>query len=68
MRHTENWYQRRLTKYFEDHYWSYEYSACYYPNPDINQWSFEIEENGKKIQIILTSNDDGTVSEQRFTK
>lgn len=68
MRHTEKWYQRRLAKYFENHYWSYEDSANYYTDPNINQWSFEIDENGEKIHVILTCNEDGSVSEQRFTK
>ena len=68
MTHTANWYQRRLIKYFEDHYDKYDETVEYYVDPNVNQWSFEIVENGKKIHIILTSNDDGTVSEQRFTK
>lgn len=68
MRHTEKWHQRRLAKYFEEHYSLYEDTAEYYTDPDINQWSFEIVENGERIQIILTSNDNGVVSEQRFTK
>lgn len=68
MKHTEKWYQRRLAKYFEDCYWSYEDSANYYTDPDINQWSFEIEENDKKVHVILVCNEDGSVSERRFTK
>ena len=68
MHQMEKWHQQRLAKYFKEHYDAYTDSAEFYTDPDINQWSFEIVENGEKIHIILTSNDDRSVSEQRFTK
>lgn len=68
MKHTEKWYQQRLTEYFEDYYDNYRDDAEYYADPDINQWSFEIVENGKKVHIILTCNDDGSINEERLYK
>ena len=68
MRHTEQWYKRRLAKYFDERYWSYEDFAEFYTDPDINQYEFDIVENGKKLHVILTCDSEGTVSEQRFTK
>ena len=61
---TEKWYQRRLAKYFTEHYEQYEDAADYWPDPFINQWLFDIPSRG--VRIELTCNDKGIVTEQRY--
>ena len=34
------WYQRRLAKYFNEHYHEIEDEAEFYTDPDCNQWQF----------------------------
>lgn len=65
MKHTEKWYQRRLAKYFTEHYEHYEDDAEYFPDPAPNQWLFDIPEFNTRIE--LTCDDSGVVSEQRYT-
>ena len=60
----EKWYQRRLYKYFEEHYGQYEDTAEYWNDPAINQWLFDIPELG--IRVELTCSDRGIVTEQRY--
>lgn len=60
----EKWYQRRLYKYFEEHYGEYEDTAEYWNDPAINQWLFDIPELGLRIE--LTCSDRGIVTEQRY--
>lgn len=60
--HTEKWYQRRLAKYFNDHYYEIEDSAEFYPDPDYNQWRFKAPETG--IVITLFCHDNGLVEEK----
>lgn len=60
----EKWYQRRLAKYFDEHYEQYEDTATYWPDPFINQWLFDIPELG--VRIELTCTDKGEVKEQRY--
>ncbi len=60
----EKWYQRRLYKYFEEHYGEYEDTAEYWNDPAINQWLFDIPELG--IRVELTCSDRGIVTEQRY--
>lgn len=60
----EKWYQRRLYKYFEEHYGEYEDTAEYWNDPAINQWLFDIPEIG--IRVELTCSDRGIVTEQRY--
>ena len=60
----EKWYQRRLAKYFTDHYEAYEESAEWFNDPAINQWLFYIPELGLKIE--LTCSDQGVVTEERY--
>jgi dipeptidase len=61
---TEKWYQRRLAKYFTEHYEQYEDTATYWPDPFINQWLFDIPERG--VRVELTCTDKGEVKEQRY--
>lgn len=61
---TEKWYQRRLAKYFTEHYEQYEDVAEYWPDPFINQWLFDIPERG--VRIELTCNDKGVIKESRY--
>ena len=61
---TEKWYQRRLAKYFTEHYEQYEDSAEYFPDPFVNQWLFDIPERG--VRVELTCTDKGEVKEQRY--
>lgn len=63
---TEKWYQRRLAKYFTEHYAQYEDTTTYWPDPAINQWLFDIPELG--VRIELTCTDKGVVTEQRYKK
>lgn len=60
----EKWYQRRLARYFTEHFEQYEDSAEYFPDPFMNQWLFDIPELG--VRVELTCNDKGEVREQRF--
>lgn len=60
----EKWYQRRLAKYFTEHYEQYEDTVEYWPDPFVNQWLFDIPELG--IRVELTCNDKGVVREQRY--
>lgn len=60
----EKWYQRRLARYFTEHYEQYEDSAEYFPDPFVNQWLFDIPERG--VRVELTCNDKGEVKEQRY--
>lgn len=60
----EKWYQRRLAKYFEEHYEQYEDSAEYFPDPFVNQWLFDIPERAVRVELTCTGN--GEVKEQRY--
>jgi hypothetical protein len=60
----EKWYQRRLAKYFEEHYEQYEDTAEYFPDPFVNQWLFDIPE--RAVRVELTCTDKGEVKEQRY--
>ena len=64
--HTHKWYQRRLAKYFDEHY----ILSCdiveFYPDPTDNQWLFELP--GLDVLIKLTCQEDGTVVEHRYMK
>lgn len=60
----EKWYQRRLSKYFTEHYEQYEDTAEYFPDPFVNQWLFDIPERG--VRVELTCTDEGVVKEQRY--
>ena len=61
---TEKWYQRRLAKYFSEHYEQYEEKAEFWMDPAPNQWLFDIPELGSRIEI--TCNDKGVVTETRY--
>lgn len=60
---SENYYTRRLQRYFDKHYKDYEETAEYYVNPAINQWRFYIPELG--YEVILTCDFYGGVAEVR---
>ena len=60
----EKWYQRRLAKYFTEHYEKYEDIAEFWPDPFVNQWLFDIPERG--VRVELTCTDKGEVKEQRY--
>lgn len=60
----EKWYQRRLAKYFTDHYKQYEDTAEFWNDPAENQWLFDIPELGVKIE--LTCDDNGNVTEEQY--
>ena len=64
MKHHDKWYNRRLAKYFVEHYEAYENTAEYWPDPEINQWLFDIYELG--IRVELTCDDKGNVHEQQY--
>lgn len=63
MRHTEKWYQRRLAKYFTEHYSKYEDTAEYYADPAPNIWHFMILE--LRLRVMLVCDDSGQVREKR---
>ena len=60
----EKWYQRRLAKYFTEHYEEYEFLAEYWNDPAPNQWLFDIPDLG--IRVELTCDDKGNVVEQVY--
>ena len=64
MKYHAKWYNRRLAKYFVEHYEAYENTAEYWPDPEINQWLFDIYELG--IRVELTCDDKGNVYEQQY--
>lgn len=64
IRHDEKWYQRRLAKYFDDHFTQYEDDAEWDVDPDINQWLFYIPELDERVE--LTCDDNGVVIEYRY--
>lgn len=57
---TEKWYQRRLVKYFTEHYEQYEDDVEFFPDPAPCQWLFDIPKKGERVE--LTCNEDGTVT------
>ena len=57
---TEKWYQRRLAKYFTEHYVQYEDTVEYWDDPAMNQWLFDIPELNERVE--LTCYDDGRVT------
>lgn len=61
---SETWYNRKLQKYFDEHYVEYEETAGYYVNPSINVWKFEIPEKG--IKVTLTCEDNGNIIENIY--
>lgn len=60
----EKWYQRRLAKYFTDHYVECEDTAEFFTDPAPNQWLFDIPESG--VRIELTCDDRGNVTEETY--
>lgn len=62
----EKWYQRRLAKYFSEHYGEHEDLAEFFADPAINQWLFNIPYFG--IRVELTCDDKGNVTEQVYKK
>ena len=63
MKH-EKWYQRRLARYFDEHYSQYEDIVEWWADTYTNQWVFDIRELG--IRVELTCTDKGVVKEQRY--
>lgn len=64
MKKPDKWYQRRLAKYFTEHYEQYEDTAKYWVDPAPNQWVFDISELG--IRVELTCRDSGKVEEMKY--
>lgn len=62
----EKWYQRRLAKHFTEHYEQYEDTTEFWNDPAPNQWLFDIPELNARIE--LTCDDEGVVTEQRYTR
>lgn len=62
----EKWYQRRLARYFTEHYEQYEDAAEFWNDPTPNQWLFDIPE--LSLRVELTCYDNGNVTEQRYVK
>lgn len=60
----EKWYQRRLAKYFTEHYEQYEDTVEFWNDPAMNQWLFDIPE--LKARIELTCYDDGRVVKAEY--
>lgn len=56
----EKWYQRRLAKYFAEHFEQYEDTAEFWNDPAPNKWLFDIPELDVKIE--LTCDDNGKVT------
>lgn len=66
MNHSEKWYQRRLAKYFTEHYEIYEDNAEFFEDPSYNKWLFDIPECAVRIELECDEN--GNVTEQRYFK
>ena len=66
MRHTSKWHQRRLARYFDEHYSQYEDTVEFWNDPAMNQWLFDIPE--LKIRVELTCKENGNVEEYIFNK
>ena len=64
MKRADKWYQRRLAKYFSEHYSQYEDTAEFWINPSPNQWLFDIPK--LKVKIEITCDEKGNVTEFRF--
>lgn len=60
----EKWYQRRLAKYFEEVYSEYEDYVEWFNDPFVNQWLFDIPEQGLRVELTCT--DEGEIKEQRY--
>lgn len=60
--HSEQWYQIRLSKHFQEKYGDMEETVGFYVNPADNKWLFEIPEQG--ISVLLICHEDGTVTEE----
>lgn len=58
------WYQRRLARYFEEAYSEYEDYVEWFNDPFVNQWLFDIPEQG--VRVELTCTDKGEVKEQVY--
>lgn len=63
---TEKWYQRRLAKFFTEHYEPYEDTVEFWNDPTPNQWLFDIPEWNARIE--LTCDDEGNITEQRYPR
>ena len=66
MKHKDAWYQRRLAKYFDEHFFTIEDIVEFYPDPAVNVWLFE--HSCFNIMIKLTCNDDGVVTKDLYVK
>lgn len=66
MKHKDVWYQRRLAKYFDEHFFTIEDNVEFYPDPAVNIWLFE--HTGFNIMIKLTCNDNGVVIKELYVK
>ena len=66
MKHKDAWYQRRLAKYFDEHFFTIEDIVEFYPDPAVNVWLFE--HSGFNIMIKLTCGDDGVVTKDLYMK
>lgn len=62
IKRSDDWYRKRLQKYFDEHYGIYEYVAEFFVNPAPNQWKFNIP--GRGLTITLTCNYLGDVTEE----
>lgn len=65
LKRQERYYRRRLHYYMEEHFGQYEDDIEYFNDPAINQWLFYVPE--LDIRVELTCDDNGKVSEQRYT-
>lgn len=60
---SEEYYNKKLQRYFDKYYSPYSESAEFYVNPSINKWRFIIPE--LSLNILLTCYDDGRIIETR---
>ena len=62
-RHHEWWYIKRLQKYYNEHYLEHDETTEWFADPKPNTWRFILPE--LNLDIILTCDDDGKVTEER---
>ena len=58
---SEKWYQRRLAKYFEEHFSKYEDVAEFYTDPAPNVWKFDILNDALITTWELICDDEGEI-------
>lgn len=60
---SQKWYERKLKKYYSEHYGEYDEYVEWYVNPEINEFKFIVPQLGQRIK--LTCYDNGEITEAK---